>query len=101
MATKKQGKGSEQPSQPTLQELQERLTDRELQWSIECSLRNYIQLIERAIYQTQVEIQQAESDYNLNRAAQLKYGKLETLQEHLIILHTELERIKEKLAVQE
>jgi ATP-dependent Clp protease ATP-binding subunit ClpB len=94
MESKKQEKGSQQVSHPSLQELQEKIVDQELQWTIECSLRNHIQLIERAIYQTYTEIQKAESEYSLNRAANLKYGRLPTLERHLKSVNTELEEIK-------
>jgi ATP-dependent Clp protease ATP-binding subunit ClpB len=94
MAPKKQERDSDTSSHPNLQKLQDIMMDKEFQWSVESSLRNHIQLLEKSIYQTQVEISYAETEYNLNRAAELKYARLSILEEHLKIINLELEKIQ-------
>ncbi|MBW4541253.1 MAG: hypothetical protein KME43_19255 [Myxacorys chilensis ATA2-1-KO14] len=94
MTTEKQGKDSEPPIQPTLQELHQRIIDQELKWSLECSLRNHIQLVERAIYQTQVDVEQATNAGDFDRAAKLKYGRITGLEQHLESINAELEQLR-------
>ncbi len=50
------------------------------QWQAEKDLIDNIQKLKEELDQTNIEIQQAERNYDLNRAAELKYGKLTTLQ---------------------
>ncbi len=50
------------------------------QWAQEKQLREDINTIKKQEDQIRVQIEQAERDYDLNKAAQLKYGQLETLQ---------------------
>lgn len=42
-----------------------------------------IQSIKEEIDRVNIEIQQAERNYDLNRAAELKYGKMEELKKNL------------------
>ncbi|MEQ9624259.1 ATP-dependent chaperone ClpB [Coleofasciculus chthonoplastes] len=53
------------------------------QWQSEKDVLDRIQGIKEEIDRVNVEISQAEREYNLNRAAELKYGKLAQLQQSL------------------
>lgn len=64
----------------TLKEKQKELTE---QWEKEKSLMNRIKSVKEEIDRVNLEIQQAERDYDLNRAAELKYGTLLALQKQL------------------
>lgn len=63
-----------------LKEKQKELTE---QWEKEKSLMNRIRSLKEEIDRVNLEIQQAERDYDLNRAAELKYGTLLALQKQL------------------
>ncbi len=53
------------------------------QWQSEKGVIDEIQALKEEIDRVNIEIQQAERDYDLNRAAELKYGKLTDLQREL------------------
>ncbi len=53
------------------------------QWEAEKSTIDKIQSLKEEIDKVNIEIQQAERDYDLNRAAELKYGKLINLQKQV------------------
>ncbi|MEO0533553.1 MAG: ATP-dependent chaperone ClpB [Cyanobacteria bacterium P01_A01_bin.123] len=53
------------------------------QWQSEKDIIDHIQSTKEEIDRVNIEIQQAERDYDLNRAAELKYGKLTDLQRSL------------------
>ncbi|PKU74915.1 Chaperone protein ClpB3, chloroplastic [Dendrobium catenatum] len=53
------------------------------QWEHEKSVMTRIQSIKEEIDRVNIEIQQAEREYDLNRAAELKYGSLNSLQRQL------------------
>jgi ATP-dependent Clp protease ATP-binding subunit ClpB len=61
------------------------------QWDAEKNVITQIQSIKEAIDRVNIEIQQAERNYDLNRAAELKYGKLLELQKQLKQAETQLE----------
>ena len=61
------------------------------QWQSEKEVIDQIQTYKEEIDQVNLEIQQAERDYDLNRAAQLRYGKLTDLQR-------QVKEIEDKLA---
>ena len=61
------------------------------QWQAEKDIITQIQTIKEDIDRVNVEIQQAERNYDLNRAAELKYGKLTDL-------HRQLETAESQLA---
>ncbi|KAJ7550399.1 hypothetical protein O6H91_07G098900 [Diphasiastrum complanatum] len=63
-----------------LKKRQKELTD---QWEHEKSVMTRIQSIKEEVDRVNIEIQQAERDYDLNRAAELKYGSLLSLQRQL------------------
>jgi ATP-dependent Clp protease ATP-binding subunit ClpB len=60
------------------------------QWQSEKDVIERIQGIKEEIERINVEIQQAERDYDLNKAAELKYGKLAELQKSLQDAETQL-----------
>eukprot|EP00898_Chlorokybus_atmophyticus_P007394 jgi/Chlat1/7656/Chrsp64S07117 len=63
-----------------LKQQQRSLTE---QWETEKNTMSKIQSIKEEVDRVNVEVQQAERDYDLNRAAELKYGSLITLQRQL------------------
>ncbi|KAK1268479.1 hypothetical protein QJS04_geneDACA006908 [Acorus gramineus] len=71
-----------------LKEKQAELTE---QWEHEKSVMTHIQSIKEEIDRVNLEIQQAERDYDLNRAAELKYGSLMSLQRQLESAEKELD----------
>jgi ATP-dependent Clp protease ATP-binding subunit ClpB len=83
-------KESDRASQERLGKLEKELADlkeeqREFnaQWESEKEIINKIQTVKEEIDRVNVEVQQAERDYDLNRAAELKYGKLTDLHRQL------------------
>nr|CAD1822630.1 unnamed protein product [Ananas comosus var. bracteatus] len=71
-----------------LKEKQAQLTE---QWEKERSIMMRIQSIKEEIDRVNLEIQQAEREYDLNRAAELKYGSLISLQRQLQEAEKELD----------
>ncbi|KAK4271942.1 hypothetical protein QN277_020559 [Acacia crassicarpa] len=71
-----------------LKEKQAELTE---QWEHEKSVMTRIQSIKEEIDRVNLEIQQAEREYDLNRAAELKYGSLNSLQRQLENAEKELD----------
>ncbi|KAM7280259.1 hypothetical protein ACFE04_007393 [Oxalis oulophora] len=63
--------------------LKERQTQLTEQWEREKSIMTRIQNIKEEIDRVNLEILQAEREYDLNRAAELKYGSLNALQRQL------------------
>ncbi|MBN3887931.1 MAG: ATP-dependent chaperone ClpB [Nostoc sp. JL31] len=61
------------------------------QWQSEKDIIDKIQSVKKEIERVNLEIQQAERDYDLNRAAELKYGNLTSL-------HRQLEGVEAELA---
>lgn len=61
------------------------------QWEQEKTVMTRMQSIKEEIDRVNVEIQQAEREYDLNRAAELKYGSLNTLQRQLKDAEKELD----------
>lgn len=91
-------KESDPASKERLERLEKELADlkeeqRTLnsQWQSEKDIINKIQAIKEEIDRVNVEIGQAERDYDLNKAAELKYGKLTDL-------HRQLEQAETQLA---
>jgi ATP-dependent Clp protease ATP-binding subunit ClpB len=66
-----------------LGDLKEEQTTLKAQWEAEKGLIDNIRKLKETIDQINVEIQQAERDYDLSKAAELKYGKLTDLQHQL------------------
>ncbi|MDX2214751.1 MAG: ATP-dependent chaperone ClpB [Oculatellaceae cyanobacterium bins.114] len=63
-----------------LADLKETQSSLNAQWSAEKDVITEIQKLKEEIDRVNIEIQQAEREYDLNRAAELKYGKLTDLQ---------------------
>jgi ATP-dependent Clp protease ATP-binding subunit ClpB len=61
------------------------------QWDAEKNVITNIQSIKEEIDRVSIEVQQAERNYDLNRAAELKYGKLSELQKQLQVAETKLD----------
>lgn len=90
-------KESDPASRERLERLEKELADlkedqRTLssQWQSEKDIITKIQSIKEEIDRVNLEIQQAERNYDLNRAAELKYGKLTDLHRQLQAVETEL-----------
>jgi ATP-dependent Clp protease ATP-binding subunit ClpB len=60
------------------------------QWQGEKEGIDKIKTIRESIEKINLEVQQAERDYDLNRAAELKYGKLNQLQQELALFESSL-----------
>jgi ATP-dependent Clp protease ATP-binding subunit ClpB len=91
-------KDTSEPAKERLQKLEKELADLKeeqagltAQWQSEKDIITDIQTIKEEIDKINIEVQQAERDYDLNRAAELKYGKLTEL-------HRQLEAAEVKLA---
>lgn len=66
-----------------LRQLKARQESLTKQWEEEKSVMTRIQGIKEEIDRVTIEVQQAEREYDLNRAAELKYGNLITLEKQL------------------
>ncbi len=91
------GKESSPASRERLERLEKELADLKegqralsTQWQSEKDIISKIQTIKEEIDRVNVEIQQAERDYDLNKAAELKYGKLTDLHRQLEEAETQL-----------
>ncbi|PQP99120.1 chaperone protein ClpB3 chloroplastic isoform X1 [Prunus yedoensis var. nudiflora] len=71
--------------------LKEKQAELAEQWEHEKSVMTRIQSIKEEIDRLNLEIQQAEREYDLNRAAELKYGSLNSLQRQLVGAEKELD----------
>jgi ATP-dependent Clp protease ATP-binding subunit ClpB len=73
-----------------LADLKEQQRALNAQWQSEKDIITKIQTIKEEIDRVNIEIQQAERDYDLNKAAELKYGKLTDLHRQLEAAETQL-----------
>ena len=73
-----------------LADLKEDQTTLNAQWQSEKEILDGIQSVKEEIDRVNVEIQQAERNYDLNKAAELKYGKLAELQQRLEAVEADL-----------
>ncbi|KAF5957541.1 hypothetical protein HYC85_004766 [Camellia sinensis] len=71
--------------------LKERQAQLNEQWEHEKTVMTRLQSIKEEIDRVNLEIQQAEREYDLNRAAELKYGSLNSLQRQLEVAEKELD----------
>ncbi|TYQ31486.1 ATP-dependent chaperone ClpB [Pseudanabaena sp. UWO310] len=74
--------------------LKEEQTTLKARWEAEKQVIDNLGKIKEDIAHVNVEIQQAERDYDLSKAAELKYGKLTDLQRQLEIAEVNLEEAK-------
>ncbi|MGB3138588.1 MAG: ATP-dependent chaperone ClpB [Nodosilinea sp.] len=73
-----------------LADLKEQQSALNAQWQSEKDIIDDIQTVKEDIDRVNIEIQQAERDYDLNRAAELKYGTLTEFQRKLEAAETQL-----------
>ncbi len=73
-----------------LADLKEEQRELNAQWQAEKDVLDKRKTLKEEIERINVEIQQAEREYDLNRAAELKYGKLTELQHQLEQIETQL-----------
>ncbi|XP_073044946.1 chaperone protein ClpB3, chloroplastic-like isoform X1 [Primulina eburnea] len=71
--------------------LKQRQAELNEQWEHEKTVMTRLQSIKEEIDRVNLEIQQAEREYDLNRAAELKYGSLNSLQRQLETAEKELD----------
>jgi ATP-dependent Clp protease ATP-binding subunit ClpB len=83
-------KETDKPSRERLQKLEKELADLKAdsdalmaRWQAEKAAVQKLRTLREQVEQTKVEIEQAERQYDLNRAAELKYGKLASLEKAL------------------
>ncbi|MDJ0633282.1 MAG: ATP-dependent chaperone ClpB [Xenococcaceae cyanobacterium MO_188.B29] len=74
-----------------LANLKEEQSELNAQWQSEKEVIDKIQTLKEEIDKVNLEIQQAERDYDLNRAAELRYGKLTDLQRQVKEIENKLE----------
>ena len=74
-----------------LANLKEEQSELNAQWQSEKEVIDKIQTFKEEIDKVNLEIQQAERDYDLNRAAELRYGKLTDLQRQIKDIESKLE----------
>jgi len=87
-----------------LANLREKANALRTQWEHEKQAIDRLRRLREEIDQTKVEIEQAERNYDLNRAAELKYGKLTQLEKELAELEqkgTETSLLKEEVSEEE
>ncbi|NER35260.1 MAG: ATP-dependent chaperone ClpB [Oscillatoria sp. SIO1A7] len=77
-----------------LADLKEEQSSLNAQWQSEKQVIDKIRSIKKTIDQVNLEIQQAERDYDLNRAAELRYGQLTDLQGQLQQVENQLEEMQ-------
>ena len=84
---KRPGLGADKSSKERLEKIQQEITELESQqqqlsgqWLSEKQMLEEINTLKEEEEQIRRQVEQAERDYDLNKAAQLKYGKLEVLQ---------------------
>ena len=70
-------------------------------WQAEKQAVQQVQAVREQIEETKVEIEQAERQYDLNRAAELKYGKLPDLEKKLAAAEAAGDRDKDNRLVKE
>jgi ATP-dependent Clp protease ATP-binding subunit ClpB len=73
-----------------LADLKEEQSTLNAQWQAEKDSITQIQTLKEEIDRVNIEIQQAERDYDLNRAAELKYGKMTDLNRQLQVAEAKL-----------
>src|SRR5207245_3842639 len=84
------GKGKDAASRERLSKLEKELADLKAeadalraQWQAEKQAIQQLRSLREQIEQTKMAVEQAERQYDLNRAAELKYGKLNELERQL------------------
>ena len=77
-----------------MNELRDRQIDLDDRWQKEKDTIDNLRNLKEQIDQTKLQIEQAEREFNLNKAAELKYGKLTELEKNLDEAELELNRAR-------
>ncbi len=85
-----------QEVQQELSEMRDQFNEMKAKWENEKNAISKVQKLREELEQVNAEIERAERDYDLNRAAELKYGRLPTLQKELAEEETIAEKQKEE-----
>jgi ATP-dependent Clp protease ATP-binding subunit ClpB len=101
-------KETDRASKDRLEKLEKELGDLKAEadamkarWQAEKQAVQQVQAVREQIEQVRIEIQRAERQYDLNKAAELKYGKLPELEKKLAAAETAGDRDKENKLVKE
>ena len=82
--------------QKELSELQDQATSMKAKWQMEKSSLQKVQDQREELEKLRHELEQAENDYDLNRAAELRHGKIPQLQKELEAMEDEVENGKQE-----
>lgn len=82
--------------QKELSELQDQATTMKAKWQMEKSSLQKVQDQREELEKLKHELEQAENDYDLNRAAELRHGKIPQLQKELEAMEDEVENGKQE-----
>ncbi|MFJ7848838.1 ATP-dependent chaperone ClpB [Peribacillus sp. NPDC097206] len=82
--------------QKELSELQDQATSMKAKWQMEKSSLQKVQDQREELEKLKHELEQAENDYDLNRAAELRHGKIPQLQKDLEAMEEEVENGKQE-----
>ena len=85
-----------QEVQQELSEMRDQFNEMKAKWENEKNAISKVQKLREELEQVNAEIERAERDYDLNRAAELKYGRLPALQKELAEEETIAEKQKEE-----
>ncbi|MBO0999375.1 ATP-dependent chaperone ClpB [Bacillus sp. SD075] len=82
--------------QKELSELQDQANSMKSKWQMEKSALQKVQDQREELEKLRHELEQAENDYDLNRAAELRHGRIPQLQKELEVMEDELEKEKKE-----
>ncbi|MFJ8069133.1 ATP-dependent chaperone ClpB [Peribacillus sp. NPDC096447] len=82
--------------QKELSELQDQANGMKSKWQMEKSALQKVQDQREELEKLRHELEQAENDYDLNRAAELRHGRIPQLQKELDAMEDELEKEKQE-----
>ncbi|WP_350301734.1 ATP-dependent chaperone ClpB [Peribacillus frigoritolerans] len=82
--------------QKELSELQDQANSMKSKWQMEKSALQKVQDQREELEKLRHELEQAENDYDLNRAAELRHGRIPQLQKELDAMEDELEKEKQE-----
>lgn len=82
--------------QKELSELQDQANSMKSKWQMEKSALQKVQDKREELEKLRHELEQAENDYDLNRAAELRHGRIPQLQKELEAMEGELEKEKQE-----
>ncbi|MFF2499646.1 ATP-dependent chaperone ClpB [Peribacillus sp. NPDC058075] len=82
--------------QKELSELQDQANSMKSKWQMEKSALQKVQDQREELEKLRHELEQAENDYDLNRAAELRHGRIPQLQKELEAMEDELEKEKQE-----